>query len=164
MAGPVASADAIARPLRFPPCTPVRRVRRTGSGERNEAGMSDEVRTVLVADADEGIRTLVRLTLDGESYRVVEATDTESALRSVAGSLPDLIVLDAGLPGPGGLAVTRSLKAQPETRDAQIVLLFEKSEPVDQDQGREVGVDEFLAKPFNAFALLKKVSALVHDD
>lgn len=126
--------------------------------------MADDVRTVLVADADEGIRTLVRLTLDGDSYRVVEATDTESALLSIAGALPDLIVLDAGLPGAGGLAITRSLKAQPETRDAQIVLLFDKAEPVDQDQGRDVGVDEFLAKPFNAFALLKKVSALTGED
>jgi DNA-binding response OmpR family regulator len=122
--------------------------------------MSDDVRTVLVADADEGIRTLVRLTLDGESYRVVEAVDTESALRSIAASLPDLIVLDAGLPGPGGIAITRSLKAQPETREAHVVLLFDKSDPVDQGEGREVGVDEFLAKPFNAFALLKKVSGL----
>ena len=126
--------------------------------------MSDEVRTVLVADADDGIRTLVRLTLDGDSYRVVEATDTESALRSIAGSLPDLIVLDADLPGAGGVAVARSLKAQPETQGAQIVLLFDKSAPVDQDQGREVGIDEFLAKPFNAFALLKKVSALTGDE
>lgn len=124
----------------------------------------DELHTVLVADADEGIRTLVRLTLDGESYRVVEAVDTESALRSIAGALPDLILLDAALPGAGGMAVTRSLKAQPETRDANIVLLFEKSAPVDQDEGRELGVDEFLAKPFNAFALLKKVSALTGED
>lgn len=126
--------------------------------------MSDDVRTVLVADADDGTRTLVRLTLDGESYRVVEAADTEAALRSIAAALPDLIIIDAGLPGAGGIAVTRSLKAQPETRSAQIVLLFDKAEPVDQDEGRDVGVDEFLAKPFNAFALLKKVSALVGDE
>lgn len=126
--------------------------------------MADDVRTVLVADADDGIRTLVRLTLDGDSYRVVEATDTQSALRSVAGSLPDLIVLDADLPGAGGLAITKSLKAQPETRGARIVLLFDKADPVDQERGRELGVDEFLAKPFNAFALLKKVAALVGED
>lgn len=122
--------------------------------------MGDEVRAVLVADADEGTRSLVRLTLDGESYRVLEAADTESALRTVAGSRPDLIVLDAGLPGAGGIAVTRSLKAQPETRDAQIVLMFDKSDPVDHGEGRAAGVDEFIAKPFNAFALLKKVSGL----
>lgn len=123
--------------------------------------MSEGHRTVLVADADEGIRSLVRLTLDGESYRVVEAADTEAALHSIAASLPDLIVLDAGLPGAGGVAITKSLKSQPETRGAQVVLMFDKSDPVDQELGREVGVDEFIAKPFNAFALLKKVSALI---
>ena len=125
---------------------------------------SDEIHTVLVADADDGTRTLVKLTLDGESYRVVEADDTESALRSIAGALPDLILLDAALPGAGGMAITRSLKAQPETRGAHIVLLFDKAAPVDQDEGRDAGVDEFLAKPFNAFALLKKVSALTGED
>lgn len=125
--------------------------------------MSDDVRTVLVADADEGIRSLVRLTLDGESYRVVEATDTETALHGIAAARPDLIVLDAALPGAGGVAITRSLKAQPETRDAQVVLMFDKSDPADQELGREVGVDGFIAKPFNAFALLKKVSSLIPD-
>ena len=50
-----------------------------------------------------------------------------------------------------------------ETRGAQVVLMFDKSDPVDQELGREVGVDEFIAKPFNAFALLKKVSALIPD-
>jgi CheY-like chemotaxis protein len=126
--------------------------------------MGDGLRTVLVADADEGTRSLVRLTLDGESYRVLEAADTDSALRSIAGSRPELIVLDAALPGAGGVAVTRSLKAQPETRDALVVLLFDKAAPVDQEVGRAAGVDDFLAKPFNAFALLKKVSGLAGSD
>lgn len=121
----------------------------------------DEVRTILVAADDEGIRSLVRLTLDGDTYDVVEAKDTESALRSIAASLPTLIILDNGLPGAGGLAITKSLKAQPETRDARVVLMFDKSDPVDQDAGRELGVDEFIAKPFNAFALLKKVDGVL---
>lgn len=124
---------------------------------------NDEVRTILVAADDEGIRSLVRLTLDGDTYKVVEASDTQAALVSIAQSLPNLIILDAALPGAGGLAITKSLKAQPETKSAHVVLMFDKSDPVDQDAGREVGVDEFIAKPFNAFALLKKVSALIED-
>ncbi len=126
--------------------------------------MAEALRTVLVADADEGIRSMVRLTLDGDSYRVVEAEDTRGALIRIAESRPDLIVIEATLPGGGGLAVTRSLKAQPETRDAEVLLLFDKTEPVDKDAGREVGVADFLAKPFNAFALLKKVAMLTDDE
>ncbi len=41
--------------------------------------------------------------------------------------------------------------------------MFDRSAPVDQDEGRDVGVDEFIAKPFNAFALLKKVTALIEE-
>ena len=118
-------------------------------------------RTVLVADADEGVRSLVRLTLSGESYHVVEAAGTEEALRAVARHLPDLVVVDVDLPGPGGLAVTRSLKAQPETADAQVVLLYDRTRPVDHDDARDAGVGDELAKPFTAFALLKKVEEVV---
>jgi CheY-like chemotaxis protein len=117
--------------------------------------------TVLVADADEATRSRVRLTLQGESYTVVEAADTEAALRCVAASLPDLVLLDAGLPGGGGIAVTRSLKAQPETRPLPVVLLVDRSDPVDVDLAREAGAADVVAKPLNALALLKKVSALI---
>lgn len=120
--------------------------------------------SVLVADADEGTRSLVKLTLDGESYDVVEAEATEAAIHAIAAARPRLILLDADLPGPGGIALTRSLKSQPETNAALVVLLHDKTSPVDEDAARDAGVDELLAKPFNAFALLKKVDGLLGDD
>lgn len=123
--------------------------------------MGDGRHTVLVADADEGTRALVRVTLDGPTYRVVEADDTGSALRAVATSRPSLLLVDAALPGAGGVAVTRSLKAQPETRDTTVVLLVDRPGSADADAAREVGVTEFLAKPFTAFALLRKVTTLL---
>lgn len=114
-------------------------------------------RTVLVADTDDGIRSLVRLTLGDESYEVLEAADAESALRTVATEMPDVLLVDVDLPGADGIAITRSLKSQPETDEIKVVLLFDKTDPVDEDAGREKGVDEFLAKPFTAFTLLKKL-------
>lgn len=120
-----------------------------------------ETRRVVVADADEGIRSLVRLTLGDDAYEVVEAGETDGAVRAIAQHRPDLLVVAAALPGAGGMPIARSIKAQPETSHASILLLFDKAAPVDQDDAREAGVDEFLAKPFNAFALLKKVNALL---
>ncbi len=117
-------------------------------------------RTILVADADEDVRSLVRLTLTGESYRVVEAAATDEAILAVARHRPDLVVIDMDLPGHGGLAVAKSIKAQPETAGAQVVLLFDRTRPVDRDHARDLGVDDELAKPFTAFALLKKVEQL----
>jgi len=123
----------------------------------------NETTRVLVADADEGTRSLVRITLDGDSYDVTEADETDEAIRLIATRRPHLVLLDATLPGPGGVPLTRSLKSQPETRDALVVLMFSKSDPVDEEQARAAGVDEFLAKPFNAFALLKKVDGVIAD-
>jgi two-component system, cell cycle response regulator DivK len=115
---------------------------------------------VLVADADEGIRSLVALTLDGDSFEVAQAAEAGEALTSVALHRPALILVDEGLPGASGTDIARSLKAQPETGHAQVVLLFDRAAPPDQDAARAAGVDAFLAKPFNAFTLLKKVDEL----
>ena len=123
----------------------------------------NDARCVVVADDDEGIRSLVRLTLGDESFEVIEAEDATEAVRAVAQHRPDLVVVAAALPGAEGSALARSIKAQPETAHAAVLMLFDKAAPVDQDAGREAGVDEFLAKPFNAFALLKKVNQLVGD-
>lgn len=122
---------------------------------------ADSTKRVLIADADEGTRASVRLTLGGDSYEVVEAADTGEALLVIARDRPDVLLLDAGLPTAGGLKICRSVKAQDETRHARVVLLTDKAEPVDADTATEAGVDEFLAKPFTSMALLRKVTDLL---
>lgn len=113
---------------------------------------------VVVADAVDGIRSLVRLTLDGDSYHVDAAGNAHQALRLVAVRRPDLVLVAADLPGAGGASVAASLKAQPETRHARVILLFDRGQQVDQQQPCYGAVDDFLAKPFNAFTLLRKVA------
>lgn len=120
-----------------------------------------DVRRVLVADPDEGTRTLVRLTLSGGSYEVVETADTDETLRQIAAIRPELVLLDAGLPEVGGMKICRSVKAQPETGHARVILLFAKTQPVDRDEGDAAGVDDYLAKPFQSLGLLKKVDELL---
>lgn len=124
--------------------------------------MSDEgPRRILVADADAGTRTQARLTLAGELYDVVEAPDTDTAIRHIAALLPDLVLLDLGLPGAGGLRLTRSLKAQPETRPAVVVLLYDRAEGIDDEDATSAGVDALLAKPFTSLGLLAKIDGLL---
>lgn len=116
---------------------------------------------VLVADADGGTRTQARLALGSGSYEVVEAVDLAGAIERIAALVPDLVLLDVSLPGAGGLRLTQSLKAQPETRSAKVLLLFDKADPVDQGEAGAAGVDAFLAKPFTSLALVKKVVELL---
>lgn len=118
-------------------------------------------KTVLVAVHDEPIRDLIHLTLGDRAWRVVEAADDETTMRMVASTLPDLLLVDADLPESGGIRIANSVKAQPETSKAAVVLLHDKIEPVDHAAARAAGVDAFLAKPFTAFALLNKVKSLL---
>ena len=120
-------------------------------------------KTVLVAIHDEPIRDLIHLTLGDRAWRVVESADDESTMRMIASTLPDVLLIDADLPESGGIRFANSVKAQPETAGARIVLLHDKIEPVDHDAARAAGVDDFLAKPFTAFALLKKVKSQLED-
>lgn len=122
--------------------------------------MTDGRRTVLVADADPDVRALARLTLDGEAYRVVEAADTETALRTVAAERPEVIVLADDLPGAGGVAITRSVKAQPETRDARVVLVVDRGRPVDRAAADAAGVAAVVGRPVTALGLFRAVDEL----
>lgn len=115
---------------------------------------------VLVADADDAIRSLVRLTLGEDSYRTLEASDTAGATEALAADRPDVLVVDVDLPGGGGLDLTRTLRSGPDGDDVRVLLMFDRGDPVDEDAARELGIDAFLAKPFNAFALLRKAALL----
>lgn len=123
--------------------------------------MPEQPTTVLIADADEGTRTMVRLTLSGDSFRVLEAADTAQALTIIARDRPQLLLLDAGLPGAGGLRLCRSVKAQQETRHARVILLADKAAPVAVEESTQAGADGLLTKPFTAMALLRKVTDLL---
>lgn len=113
---------------------------------------------VLVASGDPGTRAQVLLTLGDERFVAHEAGHTDEALRVIATVLPPLVVLDIELEGAGALAVARSLRHQPETAGLHTLLLTRRDSPVADDVD---GVDATLALPFTAFALLRKVDALV---
>jgi DNA-binding response OmpR family regulator len=111
---------------------------------------------VLVASPDEGTRSQVRLTLGADRYTVAEAADTDDAIRSVAGEIPALAILDLTLPGAGALAFARTLRSQPETAGVRVLLLVPRgAEPPAADV-----IDASLAFPTTSFALLRKVDDL----
>ncbi|HEY4123484.1 MAG TPA: response regulator, partial [Rhizomicrobium sp.] len=76
--------------------------------------------TVLVAEDEGALVTLLRYNLEREGYRVVEATDGEEALLLAAEEKPDLVLLDWMLPQLSGIEACRRLRAKPETRNVPI--------------------------------------------
>jgi DNA-binding response OmpR family regulator len=116
---------------------------------------------VLIASGDAGTRAQVVLTLGDERFVAHEADHTDEALRVIATVLPPLVVMDVGLQGAGALAITRSLRQQPETAGLRTLLLTRRDAPVAEGVD---GVDATLALPFTAFALLRKVDGLLDPD
>ena len=115
------------------------------------------MKKLLIADDEAGVRTLVRMTLEGSAYDILEAADGGEALSLAHLYRPDLLLLDVMMPGISGYDVCRALKDDPETAGITIVLLTARTQPWDRDAGFEAGADDYFTKPFSPVALLRKV-------
>jgi two-component system response regulator MprA len=114
---------------------------------------------ILVVDDDAPIRRMLDRTLSAEGYAVETAADGGEALVAVERSTPDLLVLDVGLPGVDGLAVSRRLRARGVA--VPVLLLTARDAVPDRVAGLDAGADDYLLKPFATEELLARVRALL---
>jgi two-component system response regulator MtrA len=123
--------------------------------------MSDDPRTVLVADDDEDILQLVSFRLERAGYNVVTAADGQQAIAAAREHKPDLAVLDVMMPGLNGYEVTRQLRADAATADIPVILLTARVQEADVSRGFEAGADDYLRKPFSPQELRSRVQAIL---
>ena len=116
-------------------------------------------RTVLIADDDPRLRSLLTWTLEQGQYRVVAASDGLSALEMARQVNPDLYLLDVGMPGMNGIEVCRQLRAEQIISPILILTGFGSEE--DKVAGLEAGADDYQTKPFASKELLARVNALL---
>jgi two-component system response regulator MprA len=114
---------------------------------------------ILVVDDDAPIRRMLDRTLSAEGYAVETAADGGAALAAVERSTPDLVVLDVGLPGVDGLAVSRRLRGKGLA--VPVLLLTARDSVPDRVAGLDAGADDYLVKPFATEELLARVRALL---
>ena len=112
---------------------------------------------ILVADDSATIRRLVAARLQADGYEVVEAEDGQEAVTLARAEHPDAYVLDKVMPKLDGFEVVRLLREDPETRAAPIVMLTERSGEADVLGGLELGVEEYMPKPFSPHELSARV-------
>ena len=118
----------------------------------------DKIR-ILVVDDESRMRKLVRDFLVREGYEVLEAGDGEEALdlfyreKDIA-----LIILDVMMPKRNGFEVCREIR---ETSKVPIIMLTAKGEESDELNGFELGVDEYISKPFSPKILVARVGAIL---
>jgi len=112
---------------------------------------------ILLAEDSSTVRALVAARLVADGYEVIEAADGEQALALARSERPDLIVLDKVMPKLDGFEVVRLLRERDETRTLPIVMLTERSNEDDVLGGLDLGVDEYMPKPFSPHELSRRV-------
>ena len=113
---------------------------------------------VLVVEDDADIADVLRRSLRNEGYEVRTSADGVEALDVAAGFVPDLVVLDLGLPRLDGVEVCRRLRAE---GDVPILMLTARAETEDRVTGLDSGADDYLVKPFERQELLARIRALL---
>jgi len=116
------------------------------------------VQRILVVEDDMQIARNLRDYLEVAGFEVTAVGDGSSALASIRGDRPDLLVLDLGLPGIDGLDVARELR---RTSTVPIVMLTARGEESDRIVGLELGADDYLVKPFSPKELVARVRAVL---
>ena len=111
---------------------------------------------ILIAEDDADIRGLLKLYLEGEGLRVLEAADGTDALALVREHTPDAAILDIMMPGMNGFELTRALR---KYSDIPILILSAKSQDNDKILGLNLGADDYIAKPFNPVEIVARVKA-----
>src|SRR6201986_5291477 len=117
--------------------------------------------TVLVAEDEGALITLLRYNLEREGYRVLEARDGEEALLVAAEEKPDVILLDWMMPQLSGIEVCRRLRQRQETRNVPIIMRTAGGEETDRIRGLDTGADDYITKPFAMTELLARLRAVM---
>lgn len=117
-----------------------------------------EQRTILVVDDDQGLRELIRISLEHEGYRVIQAANGLECLSAVREQQPDLVILDVMMPEMDGLEACSRLR---EFSRVPVLMLTAKVQSIDIVTGLDKGADDYLIKPFNMDELTARIRALL---
>lgn len=128
---------------------------------KSNADILGKKHTILIVDDDPDIVRLIKAYLDVKVYKVLEASDGESAMRMVATQNPHLMVLDVNMPGLSGLEVCRNLRAAKKTQNLPIIILSARKDDIDRILGLEFGADDYVTKPFNVQELVLRINSVL---
>jgi two-component system KDP operon response regulator KdpE len=109
---------------------------------------------VLVVEDESQVRRFLRPALEGQGYRVLEATTAAAAIVEATTHNPDEVLLDLGLPDGDGIEVTRRLR---EWSTAPIIVISARGQEADKVKALDAGADDYLTKPFGTGELLARL-------
>ncbi|MEX2279840.1 MAG: response regulator transcription factor [Acidimicrobiia bacterium] len=113
---------------------------------------------ILLIDDEPRVRQVVSAYLEREGFRVDQAADAAEARALLAGTPPDLVVLDVMFPGASGLDLLAEMR---ETSELPVILLTARAEESDRVAGLELGADDYVVKPFSPRELVARVRTVL---
>ncbi|MBU2099405.1 MAG: phosphate regulon transcriptional regulator PhoB [Gammaproteobacteria bacterium] len=117
--------------------------------------------TILIVDDEPAIRDMIGIALDTAGFRSISAETALEAHVSIVDHRPDLVLLDWMLPGGSGIELARRLKRDELTSDIPIIMLTAKTSEDNKVQGLDVGVDDYITKPFSPRELVARIKAVL---
>jgi len=116
---------------------------------------------ILVAEDEHGQAEVLKYNLEEEGFRVGVAPDGQRALEMIEGAVPDLLILDWMLPEVSGIKIMKKLRKKPDTKSLPVIMLTARGEEDDRLRGFEVGVDDYVVKPYLPSELIARVHAVL---
>ena len=113
---------------------------------------------LLIADDEEMIRNLIRKYAEFEGHKVTEASDGMEAVMLCRKNSYDLIIMDIMMPELDGFSACREIR---KTADTPIIMLSARGEEYDKINGFELGVDDYVVKPFSPKELMLRINAII---
>ncbi|MBO4229367.1 MAG: response regulator transcription factor [Clostridia bacterium] len=118
----------------------------------------EKKRRILIVDDEEKIRELIKKYASFEGYEVDEASDGHEAVEKCRKSDYDLIVMDVMMPFIDGFTACREIR---KSKNIPVIMLSARGEEYDRIHGFEVGVDDYVVKPFSPKELMMRISAVL---
>ena len=113
---------------------------------------------ILIVDDEEMIRKLIRKYAEFDGFTVTEAVDGMDAVNKVNHGEFDIIIMDIMMPELDGFTASRKIR---ETSDVPIIMLSARGEEYDKINGFEIGIDDYVIKPFSPKELMLRVEAIM---
>ncbi len=113
---------------------------------------------ILIADDEEDVLALVRITLTNGEREVFTAADGEEALAIARAEHPDLVILDLLMPKMDGIESCREIKADPATAGIPVIMLTAMGRETDHARAQQAGARGYLVKPFSPSQLIETVN------
>ena len=125
---------------------------------------NNQARTILIAEDNDDLRGMLKLFLEGNGYRVLEAVDGREATAVAVGERPDLVLMDLGLPGTDGLSAVGEIREHVTAVEMPILIVSAYDRLEYRTEAISAGCSGYITKPVDPPALLRTIHLLLRHE